>query len=79
MFGVGAAEPAFWIVATTVGGRNGATAAGILNTGGNAGGFLAPIVTPWLSTAFGWQTGLAVGAAICLVGAACWRRVELTA
>jgi cyanate permease len=54
--------------------QRGGLSAAIFNTGGNAGGILAPAVTPWVSDAlgFGWQTGLSLGSVVCLAGAACW-------
>ena len=55
---LGMAEGPFWVTAVEVGGRRGGLSASIFNTGGNAGGILAPIVTPWISDAldFGWQS-----------------------
>src|SRR5205085_1314850 len=52
--GMGAVEPPTWTTAQELGGRRGATAAGICNTGGNAGGIIAPVVTPLVATRFGW-------------------------
>jgi len=77
LFGIGAAEPVFWTVAVNLGGPNAAAAAGIMNTGGNLGGFLAPIITPWLSSVFGWGVGLSFGALVCLTGTICWRWIRL--
>ena len=45
MAGVGASEAAYWTTAVDLGGPYGGTAAAILNTGGNAGGLPAPIIT----------------------------------
>src|SRR5262249_31697270 len=42
MAAVGATEGPFWATAIDLGGRRGGTSAGIFNTGGNAGGILAP-------------------------------------
>ncbi len=72
MGSIGAVEPPFWLTAIDLGGTRGTTAAGIMNTGGNFGGFLAPIVTPWISTYLGWQGGLGFGALLCLAGAGLW-------
>src|SRR5262249_27540483 len=47
-------------------------AAGICNTGGNAGGLLAPILTPYLGEHFGWPYALAVAGLACLLGAILW-------
>jgi MFS family permease len=69
---VGACEGSFWSTAVEVGGRLGGTAAAIINTGGNAGGLLAPVVTPWVSKHFHWQLGIGLGGLVCLLGALCW-------
>jgi MFS family permease len=72
MAAVGLGEGAFWETSVRIGGTRGGSAAGILNTGGNAGGLLAPTLTPLISAHFGWQAGLAVASGVCLVGAALW-------
>jgi ACS family glucarate transporter-like MFS transporter len=69
---MGATEGPQWTIAIELGGRRGATAAGIFNTGGNAGGLLAPIITPWISGLFGWQWGIMLGSIVCLVGVCLW-------
>ncbi len=69
---VGATEGPFWATAVELGGRRGATSAGIFNTGGNAGGVLAPVVTPLVSDAFGWPWGIGLGGLVCLAGACLW-------
>ncbi len=79
---VGACEATVWTTAIELGGRQGATAAGICNTGGNLGGLLAPILTPFVSHAVmrqfgvsesvGWQWGISLGSLICLAGACLW-------
>jgi MFS family permease len=72
MAAVGTAEAAYWVAAVRLGGARGGTAAGILNTGGNVGGLLAPIVTPWVGLFFGWQAGPGLASIACIVGAALW-------
>jgi sugar phosphate permease len=77
---VGMTEGPVWATAIELGGRNGATAAGICNTGGNAGGMIAPIVTPWLGNlltprlgkALAWQVAIGVAGGLCLVGVSLW-------
>jgi MFS family permease len=74
---VGASEGPFWATAVELGGRRlGGSAAAILNTGGNGGGILAPIVTPWVGQRYGWGTAVAVASVICLVGAVLWLEIE---
>jgi MFS family permease len=82
---LGACEGAFWTTVVEIGVPYGGTAAGLMNTGGNAGGTLSPYVTPLLSTYFaqhygtalGWRMSLAVAGVIALVGAALWWGVSL--
>lgn len=69
---MGLAEGAFWSSAVEAGGKFGGTAAAIVNTGGNGGGMLAPLITPIVSKMFGWPVGIAVGGAVALAGAFCW-------
>lgn len=72
MGAAGLGEGVFWTTAIELGGRRGGTSAAIFNTGGNIGGLLAPVVTPWFASYFGWQWGLALASGICLIGAALW-------
>jgi dipeptide/tripeptide permease len=73
---VGATEGPFWATAIELGGRHGGTSAGIFNTGGNAGGVLAPILTPFISKHFGWPWGIGLGSVVCLAGVAFWLGVN---
>lgn len=79
MAAIGTAEGAFWTGATDVGGRQPGRACAVMNTGGNAGGLLAPVITPLFSDIFGWQAGLGLAAAICLLGAVPWLWIDGTA
>jgi len=69
---LGLCEGAFWTTAVELGGTRGATAAAIMNTGGNGIGLLAPMVTPWVSEQLGWAWGIGLGAFVALAGAVCW-------
>ena len=81
---LGTCEAPFWTTAVQLGGTSGATAAGMMNTGGNAGGTLSPYLTPLLSGFFtrqygsdaGWRLGLAVAGAIVALGAVLWWGVD---
>lgn len=72
MAAVGSVEGAYWTASVQIGGARGGTAAAILNTGGNAVGLLAPVVTPAIAERFGWQAGLALAGIVCVAGAALW-------
>jgi nitrate/nitrite transporter NarK len=67
-----AAEGPFWSTAIDISGDNVGAACGILNTGGNLGGMLAPVVTPLIAKGFGWSGGLYFGCLIVLISAATW-------
>ena len=69
---IGLSESTFWVVAVDRGGSRGGTAAGLMNTGGNLGGMIAPALTPWVALRYGWSAAIALGGLIGLLGAACW-------
>ena len=64
-------EGPFWSAATYAGGPHTATATGLMNTGGNAAGFLAPVVGLMVDRV-GWMATFTSGSAFALVGAAIW-------
>src|SRR5262249_23906689 len=72
MASVGMCEGPMWATAIELGGRQAATSAGIFNTGGNVGGFLSPVVTPWVSEQFDWKIGISLGGVACLIGVVLW-------
>ncbi|HXX93482.1 MAG TPA: MFS transporter [Planctomycetota bacterium] len=75
---LGICEAAFWTSATQVGERHGGMAAAIMNTGGNGGGLLAPIVTPLFASYFGWKGGLGLACGVSVIGALFWLWIDPT-
>jgi ACS family D-galactonate transporter-like MFS transporter len=74
---IGATEGPFWTTAVDLGGPRGGTSAGICNTGGNAGGLVAPVLTPWVATAFkDWRLGMSLGSVVCLLGVVLWLWID---
>ncbi|QDV34661.1 MFS transporter [Tautonia plasticadhaerens] len=81
---IGICEGASWATAIDLGGSRAATSAAIVNTGGNVGGFLSPVVTPWigalltpdLGRELGWAWGLRIGGLVCLAGACLWPWID---
>jgi len=69
-------EGAFASAATYVGGPHAATAYGVVNTGGNAAGFLAPAVGLMIDQA-GWLPTLATGSLFALIGAGLWLFIDV--
>lgn len=88
---IGASEGSFWTAAVRIGGRQGATAAGFINTGGNVPGLIAPVATPWIAafvnslsadapgkdTSAGWAAALVVTSIVCLAGVFFWLWVDV--
>ncbi len=61
-------EGPFWSLAIDVGGSRAGTACGIVNFGGNLGGFFAPILTPFIASRAGWSWGLYSGSLVVMIG-----------
>jgi sugar phosphate permease len=78
MAAVGTSEGPFWATAVDLGRSRGGTAAGIMNTGCNLGGLVAPVVTPWVAKLFGWNSAIGLASAVCLVGVAAWCWIDPT-
>ena len=81
---LGLCEAGFWTSVVELGHPFGGTAAGLMNTGGNAGGTLSPYLTPLLGLFFaenygndlGWRLSLGVAGIIVAAGAAFWWGVD---
>jgi MFS family permease len=69
---LGLCEGIFWTTAPALEPRNGGLACALLNTGGNGIGLLAPILTPLLGKAYGWDSAVVVACAICGAGGLLW-------
>jgi sugar phosphate permease len=69
---LGLCEGIFWTTAPALEPRNGGLACALLNTGGNGIGLLAPILTPLLGKAYGWDWAVVVACAICGAGSLLW-------
>jgi MFS family permease len=73
---IGMSEGPFWTTAVRLGGNFGATAAGVVNTGGNLGGLLAPGLTPLIASGTGWAGALLASSAVIGAGALLWLAVD---
>jgi MFS family permease len=62
----------FWASAIDAGGEHVGAAGGILNSGGNLGGVLAPFLTAYIASWLGWSWGLYAGALMVMIGACTW-------
>jgi MFS family permease len=61
-------EGPFWASTIKVAGKQVGAACGILNTGANIGGFLSPILAPYIASRAGWSWGLYSGSLMAIVG-----------
>jgi MFS family permease len=49
-----------------------------MNTCGNIGGAISPILLGYLVQGFGWNVPFVVSAALCVVAAVLWGRIDAT-
>ncbi len=73
-----ATDGPYWVSSSDLGGSHVGAAGGILNTGGNVGGFLAPVLTPFLASRLGWTNALYAGSLILLIGVVLWFFIDVT-
>ena len=71
-----ASDGPFWATAIDLGRNNVGACSAIMNTGGNIGGFLAPILTPLIAAYAGWSWGLYFGAGVVLIGVISWFLID---
>jgi ACS family glucarate transporter-like MFS transporter len=69
-------DSVYWSAATYAGGEHAAVAGGVVNTGGNVAGFLAPVIGFTIDRA-GWSTAFALGSAFAVLGALLWLCIRL--
>jgi len=72
-----ATDGAFWASAIDLGKTEVGAACGILNTGGNLGGFVAPMLTPFIASFAGWTWGLYFGSLVVLAGVVVWFFIDV--
>lgn len=72
------ADVVFWAAVISIGGHQAGAAGGLMNTGGNFGGAIAPFLTPLIASYYGWSAGLYVGALVALIGVVAWWRIDPT-
>ncbi len=67
-----ASDGPFWKATIEAGKEDVGAACGLLNTGGNVGGFVAPVLTPFIASFAGWTVALAFGCVVAVAGVAIW-------
>ncbi len=73
-----ASDGPFWVAAIDAGGENVGAAGGVLNTGSNIGGFIAPVLTPFIASFLGWSSALYFGCFVAALGTAVWFLLDAT-
>ena len=71
-----AAEGPFWATAAAAGREYAGSAGGFMNSVGNLGGMIAPVVTPLIAARFGWTSALWVASGVVLLGVLAWAGVR---
>ena len=73
---LGLTMSASWSSVISMGGQFAGSVSGWMNFWGNIGGVLAPSVTAWVATTYGWQAALVVTAVSGIAGAVLWLFVK---
>ncbi len=68
----------FWAATIDAGGEDVGAACGVLNTGSNIGGFIAPVLTPFIASLAGWSAALYFGCFVAALGVAIWLFIDAT-
>ena len=68
----------FWAATIDAGGEDVGAACGVLNTGSNIGGFIAPVLTPFIASFAGWSAALHFGCFVAALGVVIWLFIEAT-
>lgn len=73
---LGLTMSASWSSVITMGGQFAGSVSGWMNFWGNIGGVLAPTVTAWIATTYGWQAAMVATAVTGAAGAVAWLFVK---
>jgi ACS family glucarate transporter-like MFS transporter len=65
-------EAPYWSTMISVASRDASEAGGVLNTGGNAVGFVGGMLVPLTAKYFGWVVAVSMGSIFALIAASLW-------
>ncbi len=68
----GMCEGVFWTTATDIGGRSRGFSGAFMNTSGNLGGLISPVLTPAMAQHIGWAGSIAIACAVSGIGGLVW-------
>ena len=70
------ASVTFWAACIDLGQQYSGSVAGLMNTCGNFGGWLSPIVSAYVASKFGWTAALTLAAFVTVGSGLCWLGVD---
>jgi MFS family permease len=77
MGALGMCEGVFWTTATDIGGSSRGFAGALMNTGGNIGGLISPVLTPIIAHSLGWPGAIAVACVMAALGGVVWFLIRI--
>jgi MFS transporter, ACS family, D-galactonate transporter len=77
MASLGICEGVFWTTATDLGGKSRGFSGAFMNTLGNVGGLISPVLTPILAKGMGWPGAIGVACAISGIGGLVWFWIQI--
>ncbi len=77
MASLGMCEGVFWTTATDIGGKSRGLCGAFMNTLGNVGGLVSPVLTPMMAETMGWPGAITVACIIAAFGGAVWFVIQL--
>ena len=72
MLATGMVEGVFWSTATDIGRKARGFSGAFMNTGGNVGGLISPVLTPIIAQQLGWKMSIVLACAISGCGSLLW-------
>lgn len=76
MAALGMCEGVFWTTATDIGGKSRGFSGAFMNTIGNVGGLISPVLTPMMAKELGWRGSITVACAIAAIGGLMWFAIK---
>src|SRR6185369_11279357 len=76
VFGLEITVGVSWAIPLDIGGDFAGSVSAVMNTCGNIGGAISPALLAYLVRAYGWNVPFVVAAALCLVAAALFSRID---
>jgi MFS family permease len=77
MASLGLCEGVFWTTATDLGGKSRGFSGAFMNTLGNVGGLISPVLSPYLAEGMGWKAAIGVACAISGIGGLVWLLIKI--